>query len=461
MTLLGRPRKVGRVPFGRAIVVLQLVAALTFLGYTAAKKNTRLPLISSEPFELQVMLPDAKGLVPSKEPSVGVAGAPAGRVTKVTVDEGRARVTMRLDDDFEGKVFRDASVYVRPTSVLQTLIVNIDPGTPQAGRMRRGATIPAARTGAYVHIDELTGTLDADTQAQIQVLVREVSGALDGREPELRQILAELGRLTDDARPLAEALDERRTLLTKLVDHLDVLLTTTGDRGNQLAGAIELGDRTLAVTERRAGDLEDGMRELAPVLQETRRALASGRQLAKPLTPVLDDLVPIAGDVRPAVSRLRKLNPDLNRFVGVAGEVARDGAKPARQLAQGLTTQSQLIENDQNPALRELIGLVELLERNREGVIQFARNISGATSLNRNGGTMGMFSIMNFEASAAGFGFAASQARSRDGEASRLSRVLAETLERTCRQSNPAACLIRFQAPGLSKLPVIAKREKR
>ena len=41
-----------------------------------------------------------------------------------------------------------------------------------------------------MHIDELTGTLDADTQAQVQVLVRELAGALDGREPELRQILA-------------------------------------------------------------------------------------------------------------------------------------------------------------------------------------------------------------------------------------------------------------------------------
>ena len=29
--------------------------------------------------------------------------------------------------------------------------------------------------------------LDADTQAQVQVLIRELAGALDGREPELRE----------------------------------------------------------------------------------------------------------------------------------------------------------------------------------------------------------------------------------------------------------------------------------
>ena len=45
--------------------------------------------------------------------------------------------------------------------------------------------------------------------------------------------------------------------------------------------------------------------------------------------------------------------------------------------------------------------------------------------------------------------------RRTDGQPSRLSRVLAETLERTCRDSNPAACLIRFAAPGLPAAPIL------
>ena len=43
------PLKVGRVPFGRTVLVLQLIAALTFLGYTLAKKDVQLPF-SSEPY---------------------------------------------------------------------------------------------------------------------------------------------------------------------------------------------------------------------------------------------------------------------------------------------------------------------------------------------------------------------------------------------------------------------------
>ncbi len=450
-----RAKRSRPVPFGMSILALQLVAALTFLGYTAIKKDVRVPLLTSAPFEFDVLLPDAEGLQPVKEPAVGVAGAPAGRVSKVRVEKGRARVTLRVDSEFEGKIFKDASATVRPTSALQTLTVNVDPGTPGSGKLQEDDTIPPARTGSFVSVDDLTSMLDADTQAQVQVLIRELAGALDGREPELRRIARELGRLTDGATPLTNALSDRRVLLRRLTDHLDTLFTTLGSRGEQLSAAVHLGNRTLELTERRAPQIEDSLRDLAPMLQETRLALRESRRLAEPLSPALDRLIPEIPDARLAASRLRATLPPLGRFVSAAGGVTRDGRRPARQLANGLVNQAELIRNDQTPALKELIGLVNLLERNRHGVIKFARNVSGVTSVNRRAGTYGQFNILNFESSPQAFGFPSSAARSRNGAPSRLSRSLGEMLERTCREGNAAACQLRFQVPGLPQTPIV------
>jgi hypothetical protein len=197
------------------------------------------------------------------------------------------------------------------------------------------------------------------------------------------------------------------------------------------------------------------MRSLAPTLVAARRALGATRALAVPLVPALDALMPVARRALPTARALGDVLIPLDRFVSAAAPVVRDGQRPARLLADGLAGQSELIENDQNPALRELIGLVGLLDRNRNGVVKFAENVSGATSTNRRGGTAGQFDIMNFEATPEGFGFAKADARSEGGEPSRLSRVLAETLERTCRDGEPAACLIRFAAPGLPKVPIL------
>jgi len=118
--------KAGRIPFTRTMVVMQVLAALVFIYYTLIKKDVHLPL-SKSPYYVEVVLPDAKGLNPQKEPAVGVAGVPVGKVVGARVVHGQAVIRMRLDHDLRGKIFADATAFVRPTSVLQTLIVNITP----------------------------------------------------------------------------------------------------------------------------------------------------------------------------------------------------------------------------------------------------------------------------------------------------------------------------------------------
>ncbi len=283
--------KAGRIPFTRTVLALLMVAALIFVGYTLVKKQIRLPF-TSEPYLVQVILPDAAGLDPSKEPTAGVAGSAAGRVIEVVEEDGQARVTLRLNPDLRGKIFADATASLRPINVLQVLVVNVNPGTPvdedgdgtADNALPEGEPIPAARTDKFVHIDELTSVLDADTQAQVRTLISEASTALGGpgQPRRLRKIFARLGALTDTATPLAQALDERRQLITKLVDHLDVVFGTLGERGYQLARAIHAGSDTLAVTAEREAELAAATRLLAPVLQEAERSLAAGQRAREP-----------------------------------------------------------------------------------------------------------------------------------------------------------------------------------
>lgn len=453
------PLRVGRIPFARTVFVLQVVAALTFLGYTLIKKDVRLPF-TADPYMVEVILPDARGLDPQKEPAVGVAGVPVGQVVEVEVEGGQARVTMRLDPEMRGKVFNDATAFVRPTTVLQTLIVNILPGDRASGALEDGGTIPAARTDAFVHIDELTAILDADTQAQVQVLIQEAARAFDGREGELRRILGELGRLTDGATPLAEALADRRRLLSRLTVHLDELFATLGERGGQLGQAIELGNRTLAVTAEREPELAAATHELAPALLETQRALAATGRLAEPLVPALDELIPAAGELGPAASGLRALAPELDRFVGTADRLVSEGRRPVGLLAEGMRGQDRRVRGDQIPALRELIDLVDLLYEYRFGMIQFADTWSGTLSTNRRAGTYAQQAIINTEFHPEDFGLGAAATQSRPGRPTRLGSMLAELLERTCRDGQPSACLMRFNLPGLPAEAVVGPGEE-
>lgn len=141
--------------------------------------------------------------------------------------------------------------------------------------------------------------------------------------------------------------------------------------------------------------------------------------------------------------------PELDDLVTLGGKLVNEAGTPARLLAKGLVSQAELLRDDQIPALRELVGLVELLRSNRKGIVQFAENLSGATSVNRRAGAYVQFKILNIELSPEGYGLPASAAKASGGQPSKLSRLLAEMLERTCRDANPVACLMRFDIPGL------------
>jgi virulence factor Mce-like protein len=449
--------KAGRIPYTRTMLVMLFVAAAVFVFYTLVKKDVQLPF-SSKPYYVEVLLPDAKGLNPPKEPAVGVAGVPAGKVVGAKVEHGQARIRMRLDPEMKGKIFRNASAFVRPTSILQTLIVNITPGDPRTGALPDGKVIPASRTATFVSIDDLTGILDTGTQAHVQVLLGEAAKALTGREPEIQKILAKVGRLTDGVTPLARSLAERRKLLSSLTANLDRLMTTLGDRGRQLASAVDLGSRTLAITDKRAPELAAATRGLAPTLAEARRALDASRGLSGTLIPAHDAQDPVAPQLQPTADKLSELAPVFSRFVDKGKQVIDVGHTPVRQLAAGLKGQEARVRRDQIPALEELGRLAKLMHTYRNGIVQFANNISGATSTVRRGGIAAQVAVVDLTTDPTALGLTSRQARERVGGSTRMGRMLAKMLEYTCRESNPAACLLRFNIPGLPAKPVLTPR---
>ncbi len=447
--------KAGRVPFTRTVLILQLVAALIFVGYTLVKKQIQVPLLSPDPYYVEVVLPDAAGLDPSKEPAAGVAGAQAGRVVEVHQEEGQAIATLRLNPDLEGKIFADATASLRPINVLQVLIVNIHPGNPASGPLPEGARIEADHTDAFVHIDQLTSILDADTQAQVQILISEAATALRGREPELRQILDKVGEVSSNARPLARALDHRRDLIRRLVDHLDVIFTTLAKRRSQVAEAIDAGSQTLAVTAGREVELADATRQLAPVLIEAQRSLSAARQFSDPLVSALDQINPVAPSLQPAAAKIRALIPRADSFLTAAERLVDVGARPVHQFQEGTKGLEHRVNRDLRPAIRNFSKTIDALDKYKGGIAQTADLWSSAFSLNANGGPYSQVYFGATEVLPEGLGFPARAKLTRaDGTPGPVAVALAEALEKTCRETNPLACELRFGIPELPAEPL-------
>lgn len=440
-------RTAGRVPLGRFTIVVAMIVALIFVGYTMSKKSIRFPF-SGKPYEIEVAFSDAKGLDALDEPAAAVAGTPLGRVTDVRLEGGQAVAKLTFDPDVRGKIFADATATMRPASAIQNLSVNVDPGTESRGPLEDGERIEASRTEGYVSVHELTRLLDTDTQAYVQILIGQAQRALRNREGELKGALRRLGRLTDDAIPVSRALADRRRLLTRLVGDLDTIFRVTGERGLQLANALDAANHTLAVTAGREVELTAVTRELAPTLVEAQRSLAATRRVAEPLVPALDLLLPTAPAFTRGLRSLRLSLPLGRRFFDTLDVVTRDGRDPLRLLVRATRGLKSSARSKIKP-VRGFLKLNKILKRYRTGIAQTADTLSGALSEQDRGGPYTQVDFLKFEAAKPeNLGYAAAAAN-RHGSHSKLEVDLSKALERTCRRGIAYSCVARFQIPGL------------
>ncbi len=443
--------KAGRVPLGRSVIVVQLVVALIFVGYTLTKKSIRLPF-ASKPYTVQLVFAEAKGLDKYDQPAAGIAGAYAGQVTEVHYEDGRAVATLTLDPSVRGKIFSDASAALRPASAIQNLLVNVDPGSPEAGPLPEGTRIPQSQTSSYVAIDELTSVLDTDTQAYVQILIDEIQRALDGVEGDFRVALEKLGEIADSATPISRALAERRKLLTRVTDNLDEIFTTLAIRGDELGEVIDAGATTLEVTAARETELARAIRELAPLVVEADRSLAATTSLAQELLPALDQIVPAADSLPAAAAELRGLVPIADRVFEQVGVLVEKGQYPLELFVEGTRGINRRLQA-QIPVVQDLTYRARLLDRYKDGMVQFADTWSGAFSVNDNLGPYGQVAGLKLE-SPRPENFGLQDASASVAGAESLNETLAIVLENVCLTEGGLACMARFATPGLEDEPV-------
>ena len=90
-------------------------------------------------------------------------------------------VTMKMKDEAL-PIHKDATIKVRPRLFFEgNLFFDVKPGTPQAGDVEDGDTIPVSQTSAPVQLDQVLGILKTDTREDLQKLLVGYGDAINGK----------------------------------------------------------------------------------------------------------------------------------------------------------------------------------------------------------------------------------------------------------------------------------------
>jgi phospholipid/cholesterol/gamma-HCH transport system substrate-binding protein len=228
---------------------------------------------------------------------------------------------MDIDPHKSGPLYRNLKLLLRPKTGLNDMSIQVDPGTPAAGRIRDGDVVPETATQPNVNPDEVFAGLDADSRRYLAIMANAGGQGLNGRGVDLRRIIRAGYPTLKDAAVLTEALADRRAKVKRLVSNLRELSHAAASKDGELAQLVKSTSAVVSTVGAREAQVGAAVDRLPGALGATREALSQSKALANELGPASRTLRPMARELGPALVAARPL-------LRQATPVVRDHLRP-------------------------------------------------------------------------------------------------------------------------------------
>jgi phospholipid/cholesterol/gamma-HCH transport system substrate-binding protein len=329
-----------------------LVMSLGIAGYILSNQRFYLPagvpVLGTDFYEVKAELPTAQAVVPGQGQTVNIAGVKVGEVGSVTLEDGHAVVVMRIKEKY-APIHRDATVLLRPKTGLKDMFLALDPGTPSAGNLPEGGSVPVANTLQDVNADEILASLDGDTRAYLQILLNAGGTAFDDRESgtsgrfpqpaqqDLREALKRFEPTARDGERFTKLLIARRHNIKRVIHNFQLLSTALASRDRQLAQFVDSANANFEAFASEQDAIRAALREFPGALSQTETTLRKAGGLANELGPALQKLRPFARELAPA---LRKTRPFFRETTPIIRDQIRPFARDVQPTVRDLRNAS-------------------------------------------------------------------------------------------------------------------------
>jgi phospholipid/cholesterol/gamma-HCH transport system substrate-binding protein len=307
------PLKVGIIS---AIIIAALFIFVSDLS--KGKYNSRNSYMVSAVFD------DTTGLV--LKTKVVIAGVKVGGIEDIRLEGARARVILRIDNRV--KLYKNASITKRSTSILGDYYIEISPGSSDFPELKDGDEIE--NVIKPVKIEDIFGSLNVITQdiREVTRSLAEVFGSKEGKGS-MQDIVNETHKISKQVSELlmqnTESLRQIMTNIEEVSRNLRVISTgTQEDIIEAIKNIKELTKDTKALVNnvqgiigKREGDLVEGVSDFKKILQKLDRSLTN----------------------------IEKVTESIEKGEGTAGRLLKDDriAKSLEETADGISEYVQQI----------------------------------------------------------------------------------------------------------------------
>ncbi len=323
-----------------------IVFALFVGGYILSNERLSLPgwvpVIGKEYVTLKADFRTAQAVTPGQGQSVTIAGAKIGEIASVQANEGDALVTMNITPKYARYIYRNATMLLRPKTQLKDMTVEVDPGTPSAGRVPSGYTIPQSQTAPDVNFEEFLAALDGETREYLQELIDGAGEGLKGNSENLSAAFKRFDPISLYARKITAQLKLRHKNIEHAIHNFQLFVSALGDKDTEISQAIDASNAVFQMFAEQDQSFQRTLHLLPSTLAKTKSGLG---KLARAAGRDGLDL-----DQAPAVCRMR-LRPPRKPRARCSSRARRSSrTKSVRSRARSCRSSTSSIPRSRNSA---------------------------------------------------------------------------------------------------------------
>ncbi len=292
-----------------------------------------------QPYEFRVAFPNADQL--ADQADVRIAGVSVGKVVGKALDPqgNRTIATIAMNNKF-APVRRNTVAILRTKTILGETYVQLTPGTPNSPALPDGALLPRSQVVKAVQLDQIFNALDPRTREAFRTWQQQLAVAIKGNGQNLNDVFGNLPTFAADATDLLQVMDIQHTAVVNLVRNGGTVFTALSANQAALRRLVTTGEQTFATTAQNNKSIVAMFHVFPTFLNETKQTMARLQGFALDTDPLVKELIPVATNLKPTLTDVRRLAPSLRSFfvhLGPLITVSKTGMPAIRDVINGTT----------------------------------------------------------------------------------------------------------------------------
>lgn len=353
-------------------------------------------------------------VVPDEE--VRVAGAKVGVISDVDItneteavhangspEAGKAVVVMRIEDEAFQDFREDATCIIRPQSFIGEKFIECDPTRPRAagveapppleklgdGEPGEGQyLLPLEQNGKAVDLDLVNNIMRESYADRFRLILNDLGAGFATRGDELDEAIRRSSPALRQTNEVLAILAEQNQTLAQLAEDSDTSLEPLAAERERLTGFIRNAQQSAAAAAERRDDIEAGLVELPPALDE--------------VTLTMRRLENFSDQARPTLADFAAAAPSLVRTSQALGPFSRAATPALRSLGEASERTTEPL-NNADPVIRDIRDLAEDTERPARNLKELLRSLDSKNGFEQTGYQNLMTLIYNAGASSNSF----------------------------------------------------------